>query len=69
LGLGLESNPNPKRQKNLGFKNISLIPRYFNKYIFSDFFIKPKYFWLYGFGFGSGFETTPITQNPKTQKS
>jgi hypothetical protein len=45
-------NPNQKTQKFLGFKNILFILRYFNEYIFSDFFLNPNIFGFLGFGLG-----------------
>jgi len=65
LGLSLDPNPNPKTQRNqisnpnpkiekfLGSKNILFILRYFNEYIFSDFF-KTQIFLGFGLGLGLG---------------
>ncbi len=61
-------------QKFLGFKNILYILRYFNEYIFSDFFKNPNSFGCLGLGlelglFGSGFWAWVWvhTHNPKTK--
>jgi hypothetical protein len=43
---------NPKIQKMLDFKNNLLLLRYFNEYIFSDFFLNPNIFGFFGFGLG-----------------
>jgi len=36
--------------------------------IFFRIFLKPKYFWVFGFEFGPGFEPIPIIQTQRPKK-